>query len=276
MAYVFLGLTAPSSTWQQDVLVVLALAVVALFLPVLLVTQAAREAPQKGHLVEDLDSTKLSLKPAGADVKTARQKKRKVRKHSKAAAGRPCGQQRLSDSDDIGASLESAGSGSEACNNRGAAPLLPASAPQVEFHEAKANELPGVAEPDQSDEFSDEVQELWQPSVWRNGMTHSPPIETDQETKTAIFPNCLPDASVPQEAQEPQCKPEQVAEYGPEWGCMADRRYGRMVFLLHREIRAETLRRCPPGLEPPLGSPATMTEELVPSLRGLSTRRLMF
>jgi len=303
MACAFLGVTAPSPTLQQDVLIALALAVFALFLPTLLVVRAAREALEKGHSSEQEHASKKLplLPPAGASVKTARRKKRKVRKNGKTTVGRRCGQDSLadngrqgpSDNDDIGAALEAAWSGSEAVDatlktrlragsfgatggQPMAAPLLSASASQIELKEAEINELPGVAEPDQSDEFSDEVQELWQPSVWRDGMTHSPPIETDQETKTAIFPNCLPDASVPQEAQEPQCKPEQVAEYGPEWGCMADRRYGRMVFLLHREIRAETLRRCPPGLGPLPGSPAVVTEEPVPCMQGFSTRRLKF
>jgi len=278
MAHVFVG------TLQQNVLISLALAVFALFLPMLLVARAACEASQKGHLLEQSHvSKKLSLPPpAGADVKTARRKKRKVRKHGKKVLGRhggqggsaDVGQQGLSDSDDAGAALEAAWSGSETVDatvknhlctdSLGAAggqcmatPLLSASVSQAELQQAETSELPAATERQQSDEFHAEKQLA---------------TEIEQQTQTAVVSSCLPDQPLLQEAG-PQYEPERTAEKGVEWGCIAERRYGRMVFLLHREIRAETRRRCPPGLGPLPGSTEVMTCKSTP-LRGLSTRRL--
>jgi len=299
MAHVFLGLPASSPTLPQNVIIALTLAVFALFLPMLLVARAAREASQKCHLLQQEHvSKKLSLQPpAGADAKTAKRKKRKVRKHSQKTAGRhdvqdgPAddGHQGHSDSDGAGAALEAAWSGSEAADatlnthlcagslcvvggQSMVAPLLTASASQAELQQAETNELPAVAEHQQSDKFHAETQDCWQPIVCSSGVRQQLAIEIEQKTQTTLVSSCPPALPIFQEA-EPRCSPEQTAEYGAEWGCIAERRYGRMVFLLHREIRAETLRRCPPGLGPLLGSTGAVTQESTP-LKGFSTRRL--
>lgn len=301
MAYIFLGVSAPSPTLQQDVLIALALAVLALFLPMLLVVRAAREATQKGHLLEqECVSSKLSLPlPAGVGEKTVRRKKRKARKHCKTTSGRhggqdgsaDGGQMGLSDSDDAGAALEAAWSGSEAadatlknhlyagsCGAAGvesmAALVLSASASQAKLQQAETNELPGVVEHQQSDEFHAEVRDCWQPSLFRNSIRQQrATADIEQKNQTSVVLSCPP-GLLPLHEAEPHCKPEQTAN-GAEWGCIAERRYSHMLLLLHREIRAETLQRCPPGLGPPPGSTATTAQESMP-LRGLSTRRLTF
>jgi len=322
MAHVFLRAPAPSSTLQQEVLITLALAVFALFLPTLLVVRAAREALEEGHSLEQEHASKKLplLLPAGASVKTAKRKKKKVRKNGKTIVGRHCGQDGLadsgrhgpSDSDDIGAALEAAWSGSEAVDatlktrpgsfgatggQPMAAALLSASASQIELKEAEINELPGVAEHQQSDERHAEVQRTWQPSAWCDSSTQQLATEIGQNTQTATILDLPPGLLLlqkaelqcePEQAQtatvlerlpglllleetEPQCEPKQAAKHGAEWGCVAERRYGRMVFLAHRKIRAETLQRCPPGLG--LASQAAMTQEST-LLKGLSTRSL--
>jgi hypothetical protein len=302
MAHIFMGFQALSPSLQQDVIIALALAILALVLPMLLVMRAAHETAQKGHLLEqECVSKKLSSPPpAGAEVKTARRKKRKVRKHGKTSMGRHSGQdgpadggqQELSDSDDAGAALEAAWSGSEAAdatlNNRlyavsvgvassesMAALVLPASVSQAELQQAETNELPGVVEHQQPDEFHAEVQDCWQPSIWRNGIGRQlTTFGVEQNIQTSVVPSCPPGLMPLQEA-EPQCKAEQTAKYGAEWGCIAERRYGHMLLLLHKEIRAETLQRCPPGLGPLPCPTVAMAQESMP-LKGLSTRRLTF
>jgi len=295
MSHVFLEVLAPSPTLQQDVLSALALAVFALFLPLFLVARAAFEAPQKGHSLEQEHvSNKLSsLPPASADMKTARRKKRKLRNHGRMIVGRhgsqdgPADAQHgQSDSDDAGAALEAAWNGSEVVDatvkthlcagslgaagaQSKAAPLLGASVSQTELQQAETNELH-----QQSDELHAEVQDCLRPIVCRNGIRQQLATEIEQKTQIAVVSSCLPDLPLLKEA-EPQCEPERIAErsHGVEWGCIAERRYGRMVFLLHREIRAETQRRCPPGLGPLPGSTEVLTQESTP-LKGLSTRRL--
>jgi len=299
MAHVFLGLPASSPTLLQNVIVAVTLAVFALFLPILLVARAARVASKKGHLLEQEHvSKKLSLQPpAGADVKTAKRKKRKMRKHGQKSVGRHGVQdgtadgshQGQSDSDGAGAALEAAWSGSEAADatlkihlcvgslgvagsQSMVAPLLAASVSQAELQQAETNELPAVAEHQQSNKLHAEAEDCWQSIVCPSGVRQQLAMEIEQKTQTTLVSSCPPDLPLLQEA-EPQCEPEQTAEYGAEWGCITERRYGRMVFLLHREIRAETLRRCPPGLGPLLGSTGAVTQESTP-LKGLSTRRL--
>jgi len=264
MAHKFVEVPLPLVTLKQDVLILFALALLTL-LPTLLIAQAAYEASQKGHPSQQervLKKLSLPQPTVGADVKTARRKKRKPRKPAKKNGGQQCGQdgpanggqQDLSDSDDTGAALEAAWSGSEfvdaplkncfcvgspgvAGGEPMAAPFLPASASQVELQQAETNELPGVAERQQSDEFHAGVQDCWQ-------------LEAD-----------------------PQCETTDAVENDAEWGCIAERKYGRMLFLLHREIRAETLRRCAPGPGPLPCLSAAMAQESMP-LKGLSTRRL--
>jgi len=299
MVHVFLGVLPPSPTMQQNVLIALASAVLALFLLMLLVALVACDASQKGHLFEQEHvSTKLSLPPlAGAGVKTARRKKRKMRKHGKKTVGRhgdqdglaDVGQQGVSDSDDAGAALEAAWSGSEVVDatvkthlgagslgvvggHSMAAPLPPASISQAELQQTETNEPPAVTEHQQSDELHAEVQDCWEHIVCRNGIRQQLATEIEEKTRNAVVSSCLPDLPLLQEA-ELQCEPEQIAECGAEWGCIAECRYGRMVFLLHREIRAETQRRWPPGLGPLPCSAEVMTRESAP-LKGLSTRRL--
>lgn len=302
MAHIFLGVQALSPSLQQDVIIALALAILALFFPMLLVMRAACDTAQKGPLLEQACvSKKLSLlPPAGADEKRARRKKRKVRKHGKATLGRhggedaptDGGQQELSDSDGAGAALEAAWSGSEAAdatsNNRLcavnfdvvgsesiAALLLPASVSQAELQQAETNEFPCVVEHHQSDEIHAEVQDCWRPSVCHNGIRRQlTTFDAELKAQTPVVPSPPPGLMPLQEA-EPQCKAEQTANYGSEWGCTAERRYDRMLLLLHKEIRAQTLQRLPPGLGPLPGPATAMARESMP-LKGLSTRRLTF
>jgi len=310
MAHEFVAVPVPLVTLKENVVIILALALLAL-LTQFIVARTAHEASQKDASSEQESLPKkqsLQQPIVDAEVKTGRRKKRKARKQIKTDVGQHCGQDcpadggqhGLSDSDDNGAALEAAWSGPEAvdvplknclqpmgapllamghrfgqdspadggkqglsdsdafgaaleaarsgsdtvdaplknCQQPMGAPLLPASASQVELQQAETKELPVVAEHQQSDEIDAGVQD-----------------------------SCL--AQV-----EPQCEPEDTAE-SAEWGCIAKRKYGRMVLLLHKEIRAETLRHYPPGLGPLRCSPGAVAQESMP-LKCLSTRRLTF